>query len=103
STTTTSTLAPYYVCRSSMTKTQNVPTECYSKNEKEYYNSTMRSTVDYIINDTVVAEHAGNRVRIEGDTCHYISTKVSFTVGSFSSCVKPQGILYEEPGELVTP
>jgi E3 ubiquitin-protein ligase DOA10 len=87
---TTTTLEPFYVCMRELSRTEFVETRCYSKNEKEYYNASMKSKVDYVLNNTVIGEYSGNRAKVREDECHYVAEDISFSVGAFSTCEIPQ-------------
>ncbi|MFH1402826.1 MAG: hypothetical protein ABIH11_00980 [Candidatus Altiarchaeota archaeon] len=88
--TTTTTMEPFYVCAEELMRDEFVETECYGKTSGEYYNSSMKSTVWYVLNNTAIGDHASNRVKVVEDTCYYTLKKLNFQVGALSTCVIPQ-------------
>ncbi len=90
--TTTTTTVKVFLCNSELKKTEFIMTECYSKNEKEYFNKSMSCYVEYMLNNTIQQDYTSNRVNVKEDTCYYVAKKISFTrgVGSFVTCEIPQ-------------
>jgi hypothetical protein len=97
--TTSTTLEPFFLCRREISQTEFVETRCFSKNEREYYNTSMKSSVDYVLNNTVIGEYPGNKAKVRERNCTYYAEKISFTVGSFSSCEIPRTRRYTVEAE----
>ena len=87
---TTTTVKPFYVCEKELRRTEDVQTRCYSKIGKEWSDTKLRSEVENILNNTQIGVYEFDKAVVDEDTCFYNAKKISFTVGSFSTCEIPK-------------